>query len=148
MKIRLLQITLSTLTLMSCGISRSDKKLSSEEIISKSIQFHDPHKHWNTFHATMNFESSFSWNDSIPEHLELTFNNSKQYFNYLNHDRDINLKYYSDSCTQLSDKGSCEGYAWTYGFYPYVCGLPMKLKDPGITPETEFKKTVLKKMIL
>ncbi len=142
MKINTLQIIISVITLTSCGSQVIEKKLSSDEIISKSIDFHDPHQSWCTFHATMNFESSFSWNDSIPEHMELTFDNKQQYFNYLNHDRKVDLHYYPDSCSKASTNGDCGGYSWTYGFYPYIWGLPMKLQDPGIKPEKEFRKMV------
>lgn len=144
MKIKHLQLLISALALISCGISRSEKKLSSEEIISKSIQFHDPHSHWSKFQATMNFESSFSWNDSIPEHLELTFDNFNNHFNYINHDRKVEIDFHPDSCKGIPQNELCNSYAWTYKFYPYVWGLPMKLKDPGIQPEKGIKKTALK----
>ena len=127
-------------TLTGCGSQVIEKNLSSEDIIANSIKFHDPNNSWNTYHATMNFESSFSWNDSIPERLELTINNKQQSFTYINHDREVVLKYSPDTCIKESIKGDCNAYSWTYGFYPYIWGLPMKLKDPGVQPKKEFKK--------
>lgn len=142
MKIRVLEVALLAASLTSCTIKDSKKNISAEEIISNSINFHDPKSSWNSFKATMHFESSFSFNDSIPEDLELSFDNSEAYFNYLNHDRKVNLKYYPDTCIKLTENGDCNGYSWTYGFYPYIWGLPMKLKDPGIKPQKDFCKTV------
>ena len=136
-------MTIYALTLISCGFSRDERKLSSDEIILKSISFHDPNSQWNTFYDTMNFESSFSFNDSIPEDLELTFNNKESYFKYFNHDRKVEIEYRPNSCNASPNNSLCGNYSWTYGFYPYIWGLPMKLNDPGIKPEKGFKKTVL-----
>lgn len=140
MKINVLHSLILLTALYSCITTVPQKKLSSSDIISKSIKFHDPNNNWRKINATMNFSSSFSFNDSIPEALELSFNTKENYFRYLNHDRKVDIEYHGDSCTLNSENGSCSGYSWTSKFYPYIWGLPMKLKDPGVIPNKGFDK--------
>lgn len=116
---------------------------SAQEIIDKAIKFHDPNNQWNSLNAKFLFESSFSFNDSVPEELHLSINNPQNQFTYKNLDRKVEIYYDNDSCEVISADGSCGGYSWTKNFYPYIWGLPMKLKDPGVTPESTWKKDTI-----
>lgn len=119
----------------------SERPTSAEEIVEKSIQFHDPKNNWENFEGKLKFESRFHFNDSIPEILWLTFINGKNEFEYFNLDRAVHLKYNKDTCYKYSKNGSCIGYEWASRFYPFMWGLPMKIKDPGVTPQSDFKST-------
>jgi hypothetical protein len=127
-------IIISFLMLFSCN----KKPETAIQIIDKSIEFHDPENEWENLFATFSFNSSFSFNDSIPEELNITIDNLYNDFTYRNADRKVEIQYTEDSCKLISDNGSCEGYAWTKNFYTYVWGLPMKLKDPNIKPIPEW----------
>lgn len=132
------------LTLLSSGfllLACSQKPHSSKEIINKSVAFHDPGNNWKNFKGKLFFESSFSFNDSVPEALELTFDIANQFFRYQNLDRKVDIIYNKDSCELASANGSCEGYSWTSKFYPFIWGLPMKINDPGVEPEKAFRVT-------
>lgn len=118
--------------------------ITANSIIERSINFHDPKDNWNKLNATFSFESSFSWNDSIPEELNISIDVPKNEFRYVNLDRKVDIFYPKDSCIVNSKDGSCAGYSWTKNFYTYVWGLPMKLKDPGIKPEEDFVKMTLR----
>ncbi len=114
--------------------SCNNKPETAVQIINKSIEFHDPQNEWNNFDATFYFESSFSFNDSIPEEMKITIDVPNNNFTYKNIDREVEIQYLSDSCNLISEKGNCQGYSWTKNFYTYTWGLPMKLKDPNIKP--------------
>jgi hypothetical protein len=128
-------IIILTTMLFSCN----SKPETTAKIIERSINFHDPEKEWASLDATFNFNSSFSFNDSIPEEMNITMDILKNNFTYKNIDRKVEIQYSTDSCKLLSKNGSCDGYAWTKNFYTYIWGLPMKLKDPKVKPLSNWK---------
>lgn len=134
--IQILVFTAITLLITACS-----EALTAKKIISNSIQFHDPNLKWTSLNQTLSFDSRFSFNDSVPEEMHLTFNNGSQEFTYNNLDRAVKLHYTPDTCYKKTSNGDCNGYKWTYGFYPFIWGLPMKLEDPGVEPESSFKAT-------
>lgn len=128
-----------SLILDSCLLN--PEKLSNEEIISRTIEFHDPYNNWHTLRAEFHFDSQFSFADSTQEDIVVQIEVAENNFKYDNKYRKVALSYPRDTCMQESENGSCEQYRWTKNFYTYIWGLPMKLKDPGIHPEKETKKT-------
>lgn len=129
-------------------ISSCSNTITAEQVITDSINYHDPMSKWSTLNATLRFDSRFSFNDSVPEDMLLTFNNAEQSFTYHNTDRAVKLHYTPDTCLQETTNGNCLGYSWTYGFYPFIWGLPMKLKDPGVQPNKSLKSTKFNKHIV
>jgi hypothetical protein len=138
MKTSLLHFLFILTTLMSC----SNVPTSSQDIINRSIAFHDVNNNWKAFDQQLKFESRFSFNDSIPEELHLSFKTANNYFRYMNTDRKVDLEYFADSCISHTPEGNCNGYSWTSKFYPYIWGLPMKLRDPETQVQSNFKPTV------
>lgn len=107
----------------------SIKTKTAQDIVEASIKFHDPKNKWANLNAEFLFESKFSFNDSVPEELQVTIDVQKNDFQYHNLDRKVNIQYPQESCIILQGEGTCEGYRWTKNFYTYVWGLPMKLQD-------------------
>ena len=132
-------LTILSLSTNSCN-TRAKAPTSSEEIISKSIEFHDPHQAWNKFRATFHFDSRFAIADYPIESLEVSINVPENYLRYHNRSRKIDLSYQGDSCFVHSMAGNCETYRWTQNFYTYIWGLPMKLQDPGVFPKKGFTR--------
>jgi len=138
MKICFLHFLFILPILMSC----SNIPTSSVDIINRSIFFHDVKNNWKTFDQQLKFESRFSFNDSIPEELHLSFKTAHNYFRYINIDRNINLEYLADSCISNTSAEYCSNYSWTSKFYSYFWGLPMKLQDPETKIQPNFKPTI------
>jgi len=97
-----------------------EKPETADQIIEKSIQFHYPENNWNKLNTTFVFNSSFSFNDSIPEELRISIDVPENKFKYNNLDRSVKIKYLKDSCIVLSKNGSCDGYRWTKNLYTFV----------------------------
>lgn len=112
------------------------------EIINKSVTFHDQHNHWSKLNAQFNFDSKFSIATFPQETLNISMNVKTDAFHYHNPKRKVKVQYINDVCSADSCTGACKGYSWTKSFYPYIWGLPMKLKDPGYTPEKDWAECI------
>lgn len=122
-------------------IGCSSEPKSAKEIIDKSIAFHDQHHQWKDLNAEFKFDSRFTIATFPIETLEISINIPTNEFQYVNSKRNINVKYSNDTCFSPSCDGTCKAYSWTKGFYPYIWGLPMKLTDPGYSPEKEWQES-------
>ena len=129
MRIALFLFTI--ITLSSCQ-TPTNPPLTAEDIIQKSIKYHDPKGNFNELNARFYFESAFSWNDSIPEELVMDMDFKNYALVYRNLDREMELEYQKDTCFTHKGETSCRDFIWAYDFYLYIWGLPMKLSDPGI----------------
>lgn len=118
--------------------------LTSDDIVKNSIHFHDPEGNWSSFKGKFYFESIFSFNDSIPEKLEVSIDVKENGFQYHNLDRQVNISFPDDSCIVHSKLGNCDGYRWTKNFYTYVWGLPMKLHDPNTSISPQYQLDTIK----
>ena len=133
-----LKLTLPGLLLFMSCLSRSAESISAETIINNSIRFHDPENNWNSFQGKFLFDSRFHFADSNQESIVVTVDVEKNYLKYHNLFRKVDLDFFSDTCILNSSNGSCDGYRWTKNFYTFIWGLPMKLKDPGISPISKY----------
>ena len=132
----MIPLVLLTILLFNCSQKRA---LTAEGILNKSISYHDPNGVWGQFKGTFHFESSFSWNDSIPEALIISIDVANDYLRYQNLDRESDYVFHKDECKTLKGSVKCEDQIWIKNFYTYTWGLPMKLKDPG----TAIKDTLI-----
>ncbi len=117
--------------------------LSAEEIIDKSVTFHDPSNNWHKLHARFMFVSKFKNNPFPTENLAITINNPKNEFKYQNIQRNFEASFTPNNCKTISKTGDCNNYTWTKNFYTYVWGLPMKLKDTGVKIDSSYTTEVL-----
>ncbi|WP_144602344.1 DUF6503 family protein [Algoriphagus algorifonticola] len=103
-------------------------ELTGNELIKKSIEFHDPKNQWKNFKSTLVIQ------DSLPEgrdsrFYEVSFENNLSKMVY----RIEGLHYlvWNDSIQVFEGVIEAESAFRMRNYYTYLWGLPMKLKDPG-----------------
>ena len=124
-------------------ISSFSQDLSSEELLDKAINYHDPDSNWETF------DNEFIVVMSTPKSLErksvITINFAQEYFgvkavkdtittNYILDKDKCRMSYNGivlDSIAAVERKMSCDRASLYKNYYTYLYGLPMKLKDSG-----------------
>lgn len=120
------------------------KELTSEQLLEKTINYHDPNNMWSSFSST--FHITMETPNSSNRESDITINNRDNAF-YLKAARDTTLIEYkirggeckiafngSTSFTEDEAKINnlnCERANMYKNYYSYLYGLPMKLKDPG-----------------
>ena len=126
-----------------------------EEVLAKSIQYHDPLGNWSTFNATLYLEQK---SPKSPESAksEFVLDLPKRYFKAIDRrngvviQREVN----GDEChntlggtTEVSAEDTkkyrltCERAKMYRDYYAYLYGLPMKLKDVGTIVDKEVYAT-------
>lgn len=139
------------------SIANTAQDLSPEELLSKSIEFHDPSNSWSTFSGTLFITMETPGNsDRISE---VTLNFPADYFKLVVRKDDTTTEEVIDkgSCSlvvngkeikkQAEDstnkKEQCGPTEMMRNYYTYLYGLPMKLRDKGtILGPTVAKKTL------
>lgn len=128
------------------------QKLTGEELINKSIAYHDPNNSWSRFAGDLNI--TMETPNRAPRVSSITLDLQKQYFKneYGRDGNTITQEINKKNCSILLNKSqeftaeeektyrlSCEQAKRTRDYYTYLYGLPMKLKDPGtlINPKVE-----------
>lgn len=135
-------------------ISGNAQSLSAEEVLDKTIAFHDPNSNWSSLHTT--FTVVMETPDRPKRTSTISVDFPKQEF-ILDVEQDGNSYSYKlkeDSCTitlngseEFSKKQAeefrlnCERANTMKDYYTYLYGLPMKLNDPG----TQIDQNVQKK---
>jgi hypothetical protein len=131
--------------------------ITAEQLLDKTIAFHDPNGNWKTFDGE--FKVLMRSPNSSDRLSTIAINIPKQQFNLL-------VKKDGDSYTYTFDKGNCsttlngsteiseehrKNYRLTCergemmkNYYTYLYGLPMKLKDPGTLLEDKVQKKTFK----
>ncbi len=128
--------------------------LTGEELLEKSISYHDPNHRWETFKDTLfiTMETPNSADRNSKIHIDL----AGQYF-YVKATKDtISTEYIlnKSACSIIFNgfenppeklkqehKLSCKRATMFRNYYTYLYGLPMKLKDEGtiIDPKVQLK---------
>ena len=128
------------------------QNLTGEELINKSIEYHDPNNNWVMFAGDLNITMETPSRE--PRVSTISLNLPKQYFKneYGKDGNTITQEVNKKTCTVLLNKKkeftaeeektyrlSCDQAKRTRDYYTYLYGLPMKLKDPGtlINPKVE-----------
>lgn len=128
------------------------QNLTGEELINKSIAYHDPNNSWSRFAGDLNI--TMETPNRAPRVSSITLDLQKQYFKneYGRDGNTITQEINKKNCSILLNKSqeftaeeektyrlSCEQAKRTRDYYTYLYGLPMKLKDPGtlINPKVE-----------
>ena len=128
------------------------QNLTGEELINKSIEYHDPNNNWAMFAGDLNITMETPSRE--PRVSTISLNLPKQYFKneYGKDGNTITQEVNKKTCTVLLNKKkeftaeeektyrlSCDQAKRTRDYYTYLYGLPMKLKDPGtlINPKVE-----------
>ncbi len=120
------------------------QELTGEQLLEKTIAFHDPGGNWETFSGTLNV--TMETPKASPRKSTIVIDLPKEHFEVTAR-RDTNTTKYSitkGACTitfngetniseEIKKKNnlSCERANLYKNYYTYLYGLPMKLKDPG-----------------
>jgi len=147
---------LTYLFLVSTAISFG-QELTGQELLTKSIQYHDPNGNWETFDGTLQITMETPNNANRVSTIKI--NLPKEYF-YVKATRDDKTTEYTvekNDCkiafngkTDISDEVikennlSCKRANLYKNYYTYLYGLPMKLKDEGTMIEPKVLKKTFK----
>jgi hypothetical protein len=116
------------LCLIFFNLGAHSQELSSEEILQRSIDYHDPKHAWPSFAYTLNFSESRP--DGSVRKTTVVIDNSKGYFK-LNRNNEEISGMILDSCFVEKGDLTCDRAAMFRNYYTYLWGLPMKLHDKG-----------------
>tara|TARA_B110000971_G_scaffold140664_1_gene143786 strand:+ start:249 stop:956 length:708 start_codon:yes stop_codon:yes gene_type:complete len=120
------------------------QKITGDELLEKSINFHDPTRNWETFHGELIV--TMETPNGVPRKSSIRINLPEQYFSvktirdtitttYTIRKRDCNIAINGNenpSEEQIKKFSlSCERANMYKNYYTYLYGLPMKLKDEG-----------------
>lgn len=137
------------------GVIVFGQSLTAEELLKKSIAFHDPNEVWNTFSGSLTITATRP--NASNRISRVTLDHPSQYFS-------MTVIQDGTETTQILKKGicsytvngsgefskeekekfrlSCERTHMMRNYYSYLYGLPMKLKDPGtVLDPTVYNKT-------
>ena len=108
-------------------VTSHSQDLSSEEILSKSIAYHDPEGDWSSLKANFYFEESRP--DGSVRNTSMSIDNNLSYFTLNRGDEQI-YEVKENNC-EKAEGGDCSRGLMLRNYYTYLWGLPMKLRDPG-----------------
>jgi hypothetical protein len=135
---------LTTLLLLFISITSFSQEITGDELLEKSIQFHDPNNNWSTFNGELLVTMEIPKRSSRKS--EININLPKEYFSVKAVRDTIVTEYTVDKgiCSIVinGDKNpseeikkkyslNCERANMYKNYYTYLYGLPMKLKDEG-----------------
>ena len=136
------RLLLSFLLLM--ALTAQSQKLTAEEVLAKSIAFHDPGGEWKNLQQTLYITMSYA--DGRQRNSRIEVDLPREYFRLTSRTDNTTIEQTLEKgvCT-LKLNGStefseadkkehrltCERAEMMKNYYLYLYGLPMKLKDPG-----------------
>jgi len=137
------------------GIKHLDVRqlMTSEELLSKSITYHDPENNWNKLDATFEFKTVMA--DQSERKRTVRINNKKSEFIFESNYEEGRLEYKVKKGQGVAmwngktiiPKEEAEKYrisddrAVMYrNYYTYLYGMPMKLRDPGTRIDSNVEK--------
>jgi hypothetical protein len=148
------------LCFLSCFIyisTATSQELTGQQLLEKTIKYHDPNGNWETFKGTLNVTMETPKN--APRVSTISINLPQEYF-YVKAARDSKITEYTvekDTCmiafngeTTISEAVAkknnlnCERANLYKNYYTYLYGLPMKLKDEGTMIDPKVTKKTFK----
>lgn len=119
-----------------CGTSAFAQSLTAEQILNKSLKYHDPNGEWKTFNHQMSFVSERP--SGSDRNSTVNINNNNGLFELT--EENNNMRIVMDSCFLIPAGKSCDQVKRTRNYYVYLWGLPMKLKDVGTVLDPKVKE--------
>ncbi len=126
---RNLMLILPCLMIISCSSGPS-----AQQIIDRSISFHDPGGHWDSYAGTLSFEETRPGGPD--RNTRIWIDNSRSFFRINRNGTEVHGMA-GDSCFVEMGEADCERVSTMRNYYTYLWGLPMKLKDPGTQPDAD-----------
>lgn len=120
------------------------QNLTAQQLIQKSIEYHDPKGKWDTFKGGLHLRETRPSGPDRLTHLHL--NNGTGFFELIQHKEKNELVHVIENgnCFQLFNKSkdiseadrkehklNCRRTNMLRDYYLYLWGMPMKLTDPG-----------------
>lgn len=110
---------------------------SGQEVIEKSIAFHDPTAQWSDLQQKISVRSDFVYPDSAFYDLVIGLDNPNRRVSYTNTTLAQRVDFTDSSCLVVTGNSTCDQAAWTKNFYHFILGLPMTLKnDEAVIDDT------------
>ncbi|MDA9552739.1 DUF6503 family protein [Flavobacteriaceae bacterium] len=134
-----------------------EKDLTSQQLLEKTIAYHDPNNLWNSFNS--DFHVTMETPDSPNRESDITINipESAFYMKAVRETTMIEYKIKGNNCnialngnshfTEEEAKAnnlSCDRAKMYKNYYSFLYGLPMKLKDPGTHIANTFERKSFK----
>jgi len=104
-----------------------------DEILSKSVDYHDPDLRWPSLNTTLHFQESRP--DGGDRTTVIVLNNTEGFMKINRNDQEI-YEIENDKASVLKGEGDADRGMMLRNYYLYLWGLPMKLYDestPGIS---------------
>jgi hypothetical protein len=133
------------------------QNITGEELLNKSIEYHDPQNNWDSFNSAFTVEMESP--KSAKRTTEIKINLPDEYF-YSKAIKDTLTTEFTivkENCSVVfcGKKEFSEAVAKEHGlnckrasmyknYYTYLYGLPMKLKDPGTVIHNEVERKLFK----
>ncbi|WP_406685104.1 DUF6503 family protein [Seonamhaeicola sp. MEBiC1930] len=131
------------------------QNITGTQLLSKAIDYHDPHNNWKTFSGQLNITMKIPEKSSRYSDIQIDL--PKEFFQVITKRDSITTRmtvekghcsFGLNNSEDISEENikkfnlNCERANLYKNYYTYLYGLPMKLKDPGtiIDPKVE-KKT-------
>jgi hypothetical protein len=126
-----------TLLLMLFPLILSCQEITGEELLNRSIHYHDPQGNWERFSAS--FSVTMQTPKASPRYSNIKIDLPEEYFSLKARRDSVVTSYTIDKgkcTTTMTDstgmkRSPCETAELYRNYYTYLYGLPMKLKDPG-----------------
>ena len=143
--------------LLFTSITCFSQEITGDELLEKSIQFHDPNGNWDTFNGTLFVTMEIPEKSSRKSKIGI--NLPKEYFSVKATRDTITTEYTVDkgisSFTFNGDNNPSEAIKKKFNlnaerakmyknYYTYLFGLPMKLKDEGTIIDQKIAKKTFK----
>lgn len=116
------------------------QQLSAQEILDRSIAFHDPEGEWSTLQAELTFAET---RPGGPDRKTVAVINNLEGSFRLNRNDQEAYQVNGDECVVERGEGTCERARMMRNYYLYLWGLPMKLKDPGTRLDEAYTEEIL-----
>ena len=144
------------ITIILFTIKTVSQEFNGNDLLKKSISYHDPNSKWNSFDGNF-IVTSESPKRSIRKSI-ISLNNSESFFgieiqqdkNIItsildNNDCSIMFNGKFNFSNEIKDKYrlDCERVKYLKNYYTYLYGLPMKLNDPGTIIEPNVEEIII-----
>ncbi|WP_422349788.1 DUF6503 family protein [Flagellimonas sp.] len=132
------------LALLLCNALQAQTAISVEELLERTINFHDPNREWSTFNSE--FVVRMETPKSEDRTSVISLNVPRQQFGLMvdQNGNQFGFKFDKQQCTTTLNGSSeiseeqrkefrltCDRGKIMRDYYTYLYGLPMKIKDPG-----------------
>lgn len=152
----MLKYTILLLVICFCKYSFSQNP-TAQELLEKTIAYHDPNNRWDTFKGTLNITMAIPNQSKRDSHIDIDIPN--EYFQLITKRDSTVITYVLDkgdciiskqdsiriaNLLEKPKRSHCEMTQLFKNYYTYLYGLPMKLRDSGTLIDETVEDRVFK----